>query len=516
VERKSVWLETAEESAYPNLRGRISADVAVVGAGIVGVTTAILLKEAGRSVALVESNAIGRGVTGHSTAKVTSLHTLIYANLLERHGEDAARAYADANERAIVVMRERCARSAIDCDWADVTAYTFADHDVERTAVEREADAALRLGLPARFVEQVPLPFAVSGAVAFANQARFHPLRYLLSVAAGIPGGGSHVFENSRVNAVDKDGERHLVRTDGGEILAEDVIIATGIPFLNRGLFFARVAAHRAYALAAEAPRSGAPPGLFVSATRPTHSVRPAELEGRAIVVVSGEGHPVGDADDHAAHARQLESWARESLGAGRVLYRWSTQDYFPLDGLPFVGTMQRRARVYTATGFGGWGITNGTAAAMLLSDLLLDRENPLAELYDPHRLDVRKLPAFAHKGAHDLARLVGDRIRPGDRMSPSDVAAGDGRLIELEGETLAVSRDEEGTLRAVAAVCTHLGCQVRFNDEAKSWDCPCHGSRFALDGAVIQGPALEPLKDGSARLSGPFPADSDGPGGGA
>jgi glycine/D-amino acid oxidase-like deaminating enzyme/nitrite reductase/ring-hydroxylating ferredoxin subunit len=502
--RESFWIATGEGSAFPVLDRQVRVEVAVVGAGIVGATAACLLKEAGRSVVLIESDAVGLGVTGNSTAKVTSLHTLAYARLQEQHGDDLARAYADANELALAEIRRRCADPATACGWADATAYTFVEGEAGRADVEREVAAAQRFGLPAQLVEDVPLPFAAVAAVAFSDQGRIDPLRYVRSLVSGIVGGGSAVFERSRVRAVERANGEFVLRTDLGEVRANDVIIATGIPFLDRGLFFARVKPNRSYALALEAPSDGPPPGLFISATTPTHSVRPAEFAGREIVIVSGEGHPVGESDDHLAHARRLESWAHDVLGAGKTLHSWSTQDYFSLDGLPFVGPMQHNSRIYTATGFGGWGITNGTAAATLLADMLLERDNPSAELYKPQRLAVRKLPAFVKKGAHDASHLLADRLAGGSDISLSDLAPGQGKLIELDGTTIAASRDDEGKLYVVSAACTHLGCFVRFNDAEQSWDCPCHGSRFTPEGAVLQGPAIDPLKDESSRLSAP------------
>ena len=500
--RKSFWVATADEAPHPALSGRVRVDVAVVGAGVVGATTACLVKEAGMSVVLIDSESVGHGVTGNSTAKVTSLHTLIYARLQDEHGEEVARAYGEANERAVAEIRRRCLDRPAACGWADSTAYTFVERDVDRDGVEREVSVAQRLGLPAEMADDVRLPFPVAAAVAFSGQGRVDPLRYVRALVSGIPDGRSHVFERSRVMAVDEEQSGFVLHTRAGEVAAEGVVVATGVPFLDRGLFFARVAPRRAYVLAAEAPSEGAPSGLFISATTPTHSVRPAEFEGREIVIVSGEGHPVGETEDHAGHARRLELWSRDVLGAGEVLHRWSTQDYFSLDGVPFVGPMQRGRRIFTATGFGGWGITNGTAAGVLLSDLLLERDNPWAELYDPHRLAFGKLPAFIKKGAHDAGHLLGDRLRGGSESPLSDLGNGEGRLIDVGGATIAVSRDEQGTFHAVSAACTHLGCFVHFNDVEKSWDCPCHGSRFTPQGSVLQGPAIEPLGDEAPRVA--------------
>ena len=279
------------------------------------------------------------------------------------------------------------------------------------------------------------------------------------------------------------------------------MIVATHAPILDTKLLPARASVHRGYAMALEAGQQ-LPEGMFISASSPSHSVRVAPLEGREVLIVSGEGHPVGEPGDQGAreHWQQLERWATDQLGAGQVLYRWSTQDIYSLDRLPFIGALDESARIFTATGFGGWGMTGGTAAAMLLLRPRRGDREPMGDLYDPGRLELKALPALVGKGAHDAKRFVADRLRRnGDDIAQID--AGSGQIIQLDGEKLAVSRKRDGTLHAVSAVCTHLGCIVDWNDAEHSWDCPCHGSRFAPTGAVLDGPATKPLADKSDLL---------------
>jgi glycine/D-amino acid oxidase-like deaminating enzyme/nitrite reductase/ring-hydroxylating ferredoxin subunit len=502
--QESFWVATSLSTSYPALDRDLKVDVAVVGGGIVGITTALLLAQDGRTVALVEADRVINGVTGHTTAKVTSLHTLIYAELAERLDQDAARLYGEANEAGLDTIRRLCREHQIECELRDTSAYTFATSEDEVERLEREVETAVSVGLPASFVDEPPLPFPTSGAVRFSGQAQLHPRKYLLPLVTQLESAGGQVFERSRVVDIER-GTPSRVRTDAGHVVtAESVVVATHAPILDAKLLVARSRASRGYALALEAG-DALPDGMFISASTPSHSVRTATFEGRAVLVVSGEGHSVGEpgAGGARTHSEQLERWARDALGAGDVLFRWSTQDLYSLDRRPFIGAIDKRSRIFTASGFGGWGMTTGTAAGMLLRDLVLERESPWSELFDPGRLEPKALPALVSKGAHDAKRLIGDRL---GRDEPPEAAAelerGEGEIVRVGGERLAVSRDAAGALHAVSAVCTHLGCIVSWNDAEESWDCPCHGSRFAATGEVLHGPATTALADKSQLLA--------------
>jgi glycine/D-amino acid oxidase-like deaminating enzyme/nitrite reductase/ring-hydroxylating ferredoxin subunit len=486
----SLWLDTAPEVSFPTQSQAIEVDVAIIGGGISGITAASELKAAGRTVALIEAGCLLQGVTGQTTAKVTSQHTLIYSHLLQHFGEAKARAYAEANQAAIDYIAQQALARHIDCDLERRMAWTWADTDEDLEKLRREAEAAERCGLPSRLSDAVPLPFATKGGLCFENQAQFHPLKYLLPIAQGIPGEGSHVFENTCALKVEQ-GEPCTVITRRGSIRARDVILATHYPFIDHSLYALRLRPHRSYLLAANLGGL-APEGMFINVQR-TRSLRTYSGAGSEMALIVGEGHVVGEGGNTRARYQRLEQWARQVLPVQQIAYHWSTHDHQSIDHVPLVGRMTPVSRhVFVATGFGGWGMSNGTAAGLLLRDLVMGRENPWAEVFAPNRVNL--------SGARDLVRhtftvgkhWVGDRLR---RQAP-EVALGEGKVIAGTHGQIALYRDEQGEMHAHSATCTHMGCVLQWNGAETSWDCPCHGSRFsAVDGRVLHGPALEALE---------------------
>jgi glycine/D-amino acid oxidase-like deaminating enzyme/nitrite reductase/ring-hydroxylating ferredoxin subunit len=490
----SLWIETGpEQPDHPELDHDVETDVAVLGGGIVGVTTALLLKEAGARVVLLEAGRIGRGVTGHTTAKVSSQHGMVYSRLASRFGAEAAATYGAANEAALRWIADRVEADGIDCDFRRRPSYAYMTED--RSTAEQEAQAAIEAGLPASLVEETPLPYPVAAAVRFEDQAEFHVRKYLLALAAQLEGDGSHVFEHSRAVEVDTY-EGLTVKTAGGRVKARDVVMATHYPFLDRTFAFARVHPQRSYALACRI--AGEPPeGMFISGDSPTRSVRAAPVAGEELLLVGGEGHRPGTGGDTRQRYEALERFAREHWDVQSVEYRWSAQDNTTIDTVPYVGNaLPTSTPVWTATGFAKWGMTGGTAAALLLTDLIQGRENPWAELFDPYRFTPRASAArFIEENAVVGARFLRDRFANRPTRSIDSLEPGEGDIVELEGEKVAGHRRDDGTLVAVSSTCTHLGCQVNWNHAERSWDCPCHGSRFAPDGIVLQGPAVHRLE---------------------
>ena len=335
----SFWIDTTPHTNYPAMTGNASVDVAVLGGGITGLTAAIFLKRLGKTVAVIEARRIAEGVTGHTTAKATSQHKLIYDTLIKGHGEKKARLYAEANEAAIDRIEAFVNEKSIDCDFRRLPAYVYTEDEDVLGKLEAEVEAAQRVGLPASFVREAPLPFPIKGAVRFENQAQFHIRKYLLPLAEEIPGEGSHIFENTRALDV-KEGVQCRVETDRGNVIAKDVIVATHIPFTFKGQFWGKATPQREYGIAARIGPTPALEGMFISAESPTRSVRTASRDGETVLLVVGEAHKTGEEPDTERRYRNLEEWARERFGVTEFDNRWSSQDYSSIDGLPYVGRL--------------------------------------------------------------------------------------------------------------------------------------------------------------------------------
>ncbi|MEU9955203.1 FAD-dependent oxidoreductase [Streptomyces sp. NPDC050982] len=495
----SYWLETAPPGApAPPPSGDLTVDVAVVGGGIAGLSTAWELVRQGREVAVLEAGRVAAGVTGHTTAKLTALHTLVYDHLRRTRGPEGARLYALSQMAAISRAREIADELGIDCEWEEAAAFTYAEDPRRVGRLRAEAEAAREAGLPAEFVTETDLPFAVAGAVRVSGQAQFHPRKYLLALTDDLRRRGGTVYEGTRVVGL-TEGEPCVLRTDTGvSVRADKVVIATHYPVFDRALLFTRLSPRRELVVAATIDEDRAPRGMYITPEQATRSVRTAPYRGgKRLLIVTGEHFVPGTADVEERFAR-LSAWADDHFAGLTFTHRWATQDNDSSDSVPLVGPLRPGSRhTYVATGFGGWGMSGGIMAGGLLSDLINGREVAWDGLYDPRRLAsvVREGTSFLKHQAHVARHFVGDRLSPVKGPGPGDIPPGDGAVVRLGGRQYAVHRDENGHVQAVSARCTHLGCIVSFNRAEQAWECPCHGSRFAPDGEILQGPAVRPLE---------------------
>jgi len=497
TQQGSYWNATAPESAFPALAGEIEADVAIVGGGIVGVTTARLLKDRGLKVALVEALRVGEEVTGKSTAKITSQHNVVYQTIAKAFGEDGARLYADANEAGLQTIRALTGSYRLDCSFQPKPAFTYTNDEAEVENIEKEVELALRLGLPAALTRDTGLPFDVLAAMRWEDQAQFHPIRYVKGLALTIPGEGSHVFERSRVI----DWDPHRIATDAGTVHARHVVMATHLPLGQIGLFHIENHAHMHPVIMGRAEAGRVPDGMYISVEQPKRSMRGhRDEDGQDWMIFTGPTFDHGDVTRERESFAELESFARDNFGVAAD-YRWTNEDYRPVDHAPFVGwSSSLRDGYLVATGFNGWGITNGTAAAIMIADLIQERNNPWLKLFDATRIKpIAGAKDFAAGNAATAAHLVGGWLARKPH-SFDDLGAGEAAILKIDGHNVAGFRDEQGALHAVSAVCTHMGCIVGWNETDRSWDCPCHGSRFALDGSIIHGPAVKPLESVDAK----------------
>ena len=482
----------AQPTTYPRLdRDDLAVDVAVVGGGITGVTAALLLKLAGKKVALLEARRIGTGVTGGTTGHLTEAIDTRYRELEKRFGQDGAALVAASSRVAIEAIGALVARFELDADFTRVPGYLYTERSDEHDALGEELACMQRAGLSASSAS-VPLPFRVAAGLRVENQAKFHPLKYLYGLAARIPGDGSHVFEHTRVHNVDEGEPCRVHVAQGPSLRAERVMLATHTP-LNQAVLQTKVAQYRSYVVSGRVENP--PEGLFWDTADPYHYIRTHRDGDATELIVGGEDHKTGIGEhSDAPFERLLEYAARFGLKEPR--FRWSAQVVEPLDGLPFIGKNAGAERVFVATGFSGNGLTFGTLAAMLIKDACLGAFNPYAELYDPARLKpFTKLASFLAENVDYPLHLLSDALKAPTARSLDEIPKGDGRIVRLDGRRVAAYRDDDGRIHAVSPICTHLGCHVAFNAAEKSWDCPCHGSRFSVDGNVLDGPAAESLE---------------------
>jgi glycine/D-amino acid oxidase-like deaminating enzyme/nitrite reductase/ring-hydroxylating ferredoxin subunit len=491
---ESYWIDSVEKNDYPALTENIDIDVAIIGGGIVGITTAFLLKKKGLKVAILEANRIMHGTTGHTTAKITSQHNLIYNNLITKFGEEKARQYAEANEKAIHFIANLVQEKNIECDfcWRPAYVFTQSDHYIDK--IEKEVSAASSLGIKASYLDKLPLPFDVKGAIRFDEQAQFHPLKYLQVLAKEIPGEGSYIFEHTKIVDV-VEGETCEVKANNGKkVKASNIIVASHFPcYDGLGMYFARIYTEKSYVVGVKLKEKFTE-GMFISAEDPGRSLRSQKYENGEIVLVGGEHHKTGNEKKTNIHYENLSNFARENFDVESILYRWSTQDCMTVDSVPYIGHLTSKTKnIFVATGFGKWGMTNSTVSAAILTDLITKGDSQWAPVFDPSRFDIIASGAKLVKENLDVAeKLIGGKLT----AVPKDieVSNGEATVVSIDGERIGAYRDEMGKLHTVDVTCTHLGCELVWNEAEKTWDCPCHGSRFNYDGENVEGPAFNPL----------------------
>ncbi len=377
----SFWLETSPKTDFPKLEEGLKVDAAVLGGGIAGITTATLLKESGLTVAVIESDRIIKDVSIGTTAKISAAPNMIYADLISNLGLIKAKKYASANMKSVEKMADIVRERSIDCDFHRLPLYIYTEVDEKVIRLQREFKAAEKLGLPVSLTEDVPLPFKTSAALKYQNQAQFHPRKYLLSLAMDLPGDGSHVFEETRVITVN-DGDVKEIVTDNGFIKSDKVIVATHTPVYDPDQLVDHLHPARSYVLGLYV-KDNFPDGLFVDFD-PVHTYRTAPSPNGEMIIVAGEHSPV-DVTDINVYYNRLEKYARQHLSVESVEYRWTSKDSITDDGLPVIG-MTSQNGIYVATGFGFWGMTNGTTAAMVIADLINGIDNDYVELFNPLR----------------------------------------------------------------------------------------------------------------------------------
>ncbi len=492
---ESYWIGTTPSTDYPTLKENIKTDILVVGGGLTGLTNAYLLQQEGLDVVVIDSFRIGMSTSGHTTAKISSLHGVKYTTLKKQLGIEGARKYGQVNENAISLMEHIINDNNICCDFSHQSnyVYTLEDNNIEK--LEEEVRIAEEIGLPASFETSLDLPFHVKGAICFENQAQFHPRKYMLELANIIIKNGGHIFENTTAIDIHEDKECRTSTRDGFSILSNKVIIASHFPFYDGGGFYsARMFAERSYGLAAKAniKLSG---GMYISYEEPTRSVRTHPLEDEdQLLIFSGEHHKTGEDNNEREHYKNLIKYAEENFKAIDIPYRWSAQDYTAMNEIPFIGHITRnKLNVFIAAAYQKWGMTTSTVSAMIIKDIITKGKSEAEEIFNPSRFTPVDSAKNFFKENLDVANsLISGKIT----MPPEEIelGLGEGKALLYNEKKAGAYKDMEGNVFIVDTTCKHLGCEVHWNSAENTWDCPCHASRYNYDGTVIEGPALKPL----------------------
>jgi glycine/D-amino acid oxidase-like deaminating enzyme/nitrite reductase/ring-hydroxylating ferredoxin subunit len=493
---QSYWSESVDLPEFQRLRPGLFVDVIVLGAGITGVTTAVLLQQAGYSVALLEARRVNKSVTANTTAKITALHGLIYHKLIKKFGREQAQQYADANMAAIEKIAWLIESFKIDCDFSRQIFATYTQSKDHVDEIRSEVESAQSLNLPASFQETLALPLPIEAAVQLENQARFHPIKYIRGLLEILRTKGAHIFENTMATNIKED-EPCIVETNQGELKAKHVVIATNYPFYDyKPMFFSRLYASRSYAVAVRMKETF-PDGMYYQEESPSYAFRIQPDAYGELVIVSGLDHRTGEESNTFHYYQAISEFVRKHFNVKNIEYAWSTQDSVTLDGVPYIGRYTRDSKyLYVATGYAKWGMTSATAAAMIISDLIAGSSNAWTEVFDPSRF---KPTASAEQMISHLVSGVGGfvlrRMKSQSHKEVEEFNSDEGAVTSINLKNVAVYKDEIGQITKLNPTCTHMKCIVSWNDAERSWDCPCHGSRFDSSGKVIQGPATMDLE---------------------
>jgi len=491
---KSYWLASTVSTDYPSLTEDMSVDVAIIGAGMTGILCAYLLHSENVSLAVIDAGRISGGTTSHTTAKITSQHGLIYDKIKKQMGTEAAKQYADANDEAIKQIKDIIDRHHIDCGYSTQSAYIYTEDESNIKKIEDEIKTASELGIKASYIDEIPFPLSIKAGMKFDNQAQFHPRKFLIPLAGIISDAGVKIYENSRVVDLE-EGKKITVTTEHGKkVTADKVIIASHYPFYNKpGMYFSRIYTERAYIVAISA-KEKYPGGMYINAEDPSRSLRGLDTEKGQLILVVGENHKTGQGTDMHNHYWKLIDFADKLFTIEDIPYRWSTQDCMTLDGIPYAGFYkQDTPNILLATGFQKWGMTNSMASARIIRDLIIEGSSPWQDVYSPSRKNILgAAKSFIVENADVAKHLISGKISP--LPENVKVESGEGKVFESDGERIGAYRDEHGKLFLVNTTCTHMGCELNWNSAEKSWDCPCHGSRFTWSGKIIDGPAVTPL----------------------
>jgi glycine/D-amino acid oxidase-like deaminating enzyme/nitrite reductase/ring-hydroxylating ferredoxin subunit len=494
---RSLWMEEPAVEASP-LDGDATVDALVIGAGVAGLITAYELALMGRGVTVVDRGRLGRGMTARTSAHLSFELDDFYSELEDLRGRDAAKRWYESQSAAVDRVEAICKEEGIACDFARLDGYLVPGRESDVDLLHDELEAARVCGFAdAAWVDAGQQPWLTTPAIRFPRQGRFHPMKFLNGVIAALGRRGAHLHANTGIVSLEEKGGRITAQTQRGTtITAKDVIVATNSPFHLKAAIHAKQAPYRTYVIAAPVPKGDVADVLLWDTLDPYHYVRIQPGERDDVLIVGGEDHKSGEADDIGERLGRLEQWMRERYPvAGAVSHRWSGQVYEPNDSVGFIGKSPEHERVFVVTGDSGQGLTTGVAAALLLRDLVAGKSNPWTELYDPSRKFTQSLVETVKENVDAAKEWIAPNAGSGEAQSVDDVLPGGGALVKIDGKMNAIHRENSGAVNRRLAACTHAGCTVHWNGFEECWDCPCHGSQFSADGEPLQAPAVSGLE---------------------
>lgn len=491
----SLWQDVPYKS-YPSLQGEVKADVCVVGSGICGITTAYYLCKHGLKVVVLEKDKICNSVTANTTGKVTSQHGLFYHYLISNFGKDFAKKYLDSNQQAIFSIYDTISKENIDCDfeWQDSFVYTNSEDKLQE--INLEVASVNSLGFDAKFCEKTDLPFNVKGAICFPKQAQFHAKKYCVGLAGTLPDGT--IYENSRVVDIESQGNFYATKTDNGIVLSDFIVLACHYPIVNfPGFHFLKMYQDTSYLIGVDTKKDLFS-GMYISADEPVFSFRTAlDNSGKRLLLVGGASHKTGGNSVSLDNRfKTLEDMAHGLYAKSEVLYRWHTEDCITLDKVPYIGSFSNlMPNVFVATGFKKWGMTSSQVAANIISDKILDIENPYADIYTATRFQpISNAKETGNMLKQTAYSLFLNKITPATE-SYENLKIGTGGVVDYNGKKLGIYRKSKDEIFAVSPYCAHLGCELSWNNLDKTWDCPCHGSRYDYTGKLLMEPSKKDLE---------------------
>ena len=493
-ENTSLWQDVQMPTSIQN-KSVIQYDVVIAGAGITGITAGYLLQKSGKSCLIIEAENIGFGTTGGTTAHINTFYDAQYDQVISDFGEDKARLLAETGPQVIHRIKTIIEELQIDCEFENRDSFIFSLDKDQTKKLDKMFEATKTLGIPTEKVSENPFPIPFDAIIKIEGQAQFHPTKYIKAVSEEFIKIGGTIITGEKVTDVSAKDDKIEIQTTVSKYQGSDFIWATHvIPNINRMNFLA--APYRSYVLAFTLKSGDYPQAQGQDMSEPYHYYRSQEIDGKKYVIAGGEDHKTGHEEDPESCFTKLESYVRQYFDVDEISNRWSSQFYTPVDGLPFIGKAPGEDHIYWATGYDGNGMTFGTLSAMMITDFISGKENKYEKLFDPSRLNVAAgIKDTLKENADAVFHLIGDKFRAEKIDSLSEIKNDEGKTVSFDGKTMSVYRDTQGQLHAVSSACTHMGGNVGFNDTEKSWDCPCHGARFDIEGKLLNGPATKDLE---------------------